>query len=77
MARRYGLILVAALVGCATQSRPDYQAVTDFYPDCANRDAQIRYLSKLQRFPVKGSDDTALYNQTLRIQIERLTHYCQ
>ena len=77
MAYRYGLMLCAVLVGCATQSRPEYQAVTDLFPDCANRDAHIRYLSKLQRFPVKGDDNTALYNQTLRIQIERLNHYCQ
>ncbi len=77
MAHRYGLILCAVLVGCATQHRPEYQAVTDLFPDCANRDAQIRYLSKLQRFPVKGDDNSALYDQTLRIQIERLIHYCQ
>ena len=77
MANRYCLILVAALVGCATQSRPEFQAVTDFYPDCANRDAQIRYLHKLQRFPVKGNDETALYDKTLKVQIERLAYYCR
>lgn len=76
MALRYCLIALC-LVGCATQSRPDYQAVTDLFPDCANRDAQVRYLTKLQRFPVRGNDDPQLYNQTLKIQIERLTYYCQ
>ena len=70
-------MLCAVLVGCATQHKPEYQAVTEFYPDCANRDAQIRYLSKLQRFPVQDDTATDLYNQTLRIQIDRLIFYCK
>lgn len=76
MASRYAVILCVALAGCATQHRPDYQAVTEFYPDCANRDAQIRYMYKLQKFPT-NSDNTELYNRTLRVQMERLAHYCQ
>ena len=77
MASRYAVILCLAMAGCATQHRPEYQAVTEFYPDCANRDAQIRYLYKLQGFPVKDDSDTDLYNRTLRIQMERLAIYCQ
>lgn len=76
MASRYGLIVLCLLAGCATQHRPSYDvAVTNLVPDCANRDAQIRYLDKLKRFPT--SEDQRLYNKTIDIQIERLVWYCQ
>lgn len=77
MSARYCLIVLLVLSGCATQHRPDYQETTVLVPDCANRDAQIRYYAKLKRFPVVNSDDVALYNRTIDIQIERLTWYCQ
>ena len=77
MPARLGLIVLAtALAGCATQHKPDYVAVTDFSPDCANRDAQIRYMTKLKMFDSKDQDDYR-YNKTIDIQIERLTYYCQ
>lgn len=76
MAPGYCLILCCLLAGCATQHRPDYNvAVTNLVPDCANRDAQIRYLDKLKRFPT--TDNERLYNKTIDIQIERLLWYCR
>lgn len=73
----YCLILALALTGCATQHRPGYdQTVTDFTPDCANRESQIRYFTKLKRFPAKSSDEVELYNSTINLQIQRLNWYC-
>lgn len=77
MANCYGLILVLLLAGCATQHKPDYETVTNFTPDCANRDAQIRYLSKLRRFPAQWDDNEVLYNKTIDVQVQRLSWYCQ
>ena len=76
MAYRYCLIIVM-LAGCATQHRPEYHTMTEFYPDCANRDSQIRYMHKLKSLPVKSGDDKVLYDKTLNVQIERLVFYCQ
>ena len=70
------LILALILSGCAVHHRPDYdKTVTDLVPDCANRDAQIRYFLKLKN--VKTDQDVRLYNQTIDIQIQRLIVYCQ
>jgi len=78
MSARCCLILALLLAGCATQHRPSYdKTVTDLVPDCANKDAQIRYLTKLKRFPAKLEDDELLYNQTINIQIQRLQWYCR
>jgi hypothetical protein len=65
------------MAGCASHHRPDYETITDLVPDCANRDAQIRYLSKLKRIKAQSSDDEQLYNRTIDIQIQRLVVYCQ
>lgn len=69
------LVLVTALAGCATQHKPNYDAVTNFTPDCANKDAQIRYLSKLKRFQSVDVSDSK-YNRTIDIQVDRLRYYC-
>lgn len=73
------LILVAALAGCASQHRPPYSAVTNFNPDCANRDARIRMLTKWKRFPLDPNSTVTQseYDRTIDVQIERLKHYCQ
>lgn len=63
--------------GCATQHRPLYDAVTELNPNCKNKDAEIRYLTKLKRFPTQGDVSTKAYDQTLDIQIDRLNFYCQ
>jgi ABC-type enterochelin transport system substrate-binding protein len=70
---------VIALVGCGTQTKPPYQAVTDFAPDCANKAARIRYYTKLKNTsPDLYSDvSESRYNKTIDIQIERLNHYCK
>lgn len=71
------LITALILTGCATHHRPDYEAITDLVPDCANRDAQVRYLSKLKKVKAQSSDDEQLYNRTIDIQIQRLSVYCR
>ena len=76
MAFRYSLIVLLLVTGCATQHKPNYEAVTNFTPDCANKDAQIRYLNKLRRFPAQWDDDERLYNKTIDIQLQRLNWYC-
>ena len=76
MSVRACLIAALVLTGCATHHRPDYDAITDLVPDCANRDAQIRYLWKLKSVKTQPSDDESLYNQTIEMQIQRLVLYC-
>ena len=79
MVSRYCLIaLVIALVGCGTQTKPPYQAVTDFSPDCANKAARIRYYTKLKTVnsEVYPEVSDSQYNKTLDIQIDRLRYYC-
>ena len=74
-----GLVIVAlALAGCSTASKPGYESITNFAPDCANEEAQVRYLNKLKQYPAhKGDVSDNKYNQTVDIQIERLRTYCR
>ena len=69
-------LIVLLLAGCATQHKPPYEAITDLVPDCANRDAQVRYLDKLRHKKAVDVDNN-VYNKTINIQIERLIYYCQ
>jgi uncharacterized protein YcfL len=74
------LVLVIAslvLAGCATQTKPDYEMVTNFAPDCRNIDAQVRYLNKMKRFDSQGDVSNKKFNTTVDIQIERLYFYCR
>lgn len=78
MSTRACLIAALIVTGCATHHRPDYDTtVTDLVPDCANRDAQIRYLWKLKSVKTQTTDDEKLYNKTIDMQIQRLALYCQ
>lgn len=77
MSTRACLIAALILTGCATHHRPDYDSITDLVPDCANRDAQVRYLWKLKSVKTQLSDDELLYDKTIDIQIQRLIVYCQ
>lgn len=74
-----GLVILASVVlaGCATQTKPQYEAITNFHPDCVNEAAQIRYLTKLKRFDTRGDVTNKSFNTTIDIQIERLQHYCR
>jgi hypothetical protein len=70
------LPILLILTACA-QTRPPIEAISGFYPDCQNRDRQIRYLTELKRHPTGHSEDRYRYDQTVDIQIERLKGYCQ
>ena len=76
---KLGLVLFATVVlaGCATQTKPQYEAITNFIPDCRNEAAQIRYLTKLKRFDSTGDVTNRKFNTTVDIQIERLQYYCR
>jgi len=63
--------------GCATQTKPDYELVTNFSPDCKNEAAQIRYLTKLKNFSSLGDVSNEKFNTTIDIQIDRLKFYCR
>jgi outer membrane biogenesis lipoprotein LolB len=73
------ILVLAALVltGCATQSKPEYEMVTNFSPDCKNQAAQIRYLNKLKKYDSRGDVSEKKFNATIDIQIERLRFYCE
>lgn len=73
---RYGFVIAYILVsGCATLTKPSYDAVTNFAPDCANAASQIRYLTDIKRFPSTDMPNDK-FNRTIDIQIERLAYYC-
>ena len=74
------LVLVIAslvLAGCATQTKPNYELVTDFTPDCKNEASQIRYMTKMKRFASTGDVSDKKFDTTIDIQIERLKFYCR
>jgi outer membrane biogenesis lipoprotein LolB len=75
---RHQLAILASVVlaGCATQSKPDFQLVTNFTPDCQNEAAQIRFLNKMKRFESQGDVSDRKFDTTIDIQIERLKFYC-
>lgn len=77
--KNYLVLVIAslALAGCATHSKPDYEVITNFSPDCKNEAAQIRYLTKLKRFESRGDVSNKKFDTTIDIQIERLMYYCR
>lgn len=62
--------------------RPVYQELWTVYgpsPDCANRDAHIRYLKGLKDKPLRTGDTVTVeqYNQAIDMYVERLEWYCE
>jgi hypothetical protein len=70
-------VFFLAQIGCATRTKPDYEMITNFIPDCKNEDAQIRFLTKLKRFKTTGDVSDKKFDKTVDIQIERLQYYCR
>ena len=71
------LTMLAALAGCATRVKPEYEMVTNFSPDCRNEAAQVRYMNKMKRYASTGDVSDKKFDTTIDIQIERLRFYCR
>ena len=72
-----GSVVLATVTGCATRTKPDYEMITNFTPDCKNEAAQIRFLTKLKRYKTTGDVSDKKFDTTVDIQIERLQYYCR
>ena len=61
-------------------ARPPYEQMFAIYgpnPDCINRDAHIRYLTKLKGYPVQGGDNRNDYDRAIDQYVARMEYYCQ
>lgn len=68
------LLLLAT--GCATEHRLPYNEVARMYPDCSNKDAQVRYLERQLALPARNVEEDQHYRARVKSIIWTLRSSC-